>query len=81
MHYRVLLTAMRQQPFVPFNIVMSNGIKYPIGHPENITIARDSVVIPIYRRNPPGDVADEIVLASYLHIAAIEPLSLSSGNN
>ena len=75
MHYRVLQTARDTRPFVPFDVVMSSGDRYRVAHPENITILKDSVVIPVF--DNPADIGrtpgDDIVRASYLHIAALEP--------
>ena len=77
MHYRVLQTALRTQPFVPFDVVMSSGSRYRVAHPENLTILKDSVVIPVYDKpsNSGDALADDIVRASYLHIAALEPVT------
>ena len=76
MRYRVLQTAMRTRPFVPLDVVMSSGSRYRVAHPENLTILKDSFVIPVYDKPPNGSdaLADDIVRASYLHIAALEPV-------
>lgn len=78
MHYRVLQEAIRRRPFQPFFIAMSSGERYLVAHPENMTLTKDSVVVPIYARNRHADVADHAVWASYLHIAALEPVLSSS---
>ena len=74
MHYGVIQDAIRSRPFVPFDVVMSSGDRYRVAHPENLTIVKDCIIIPIYtRRTPSADsLADSFVSASYLHIAALE---------
>jgi hypothetical protein len=74
MHYRVVQDALRTRPFVPFDVVMSNGDRYRVAHPENLMIVRDCLLIPICRRGTPSPdvMADSFVSASYLHIAALE---------
>ena len=74
MHYRVLQVALRANPFKPFDVVMSSGERYRVDHPENMAIARDAVIIPIYTREPRREIADDFVYASYLHISALEPV-------
>ncbi len=74
MHYRVLLAALRIRPFKPFDVVMSSGERYRVDHPENMAVAKDAVIIPIYTREPRRDIADDFVYASYLHISALEPV-------
>jgi hypothetical protein len=77
MHYRVLLKALKTEPFQPFDVVMSNGDRYRVDHPENLLISRDSAIIPIYVRNSSREIADDYVNASYLHIAALETVNAS----
>ena len=76
MHYRVLQEARDTRPFEPFDIVMSSGDRYRVAHPENILILKNAVVVPVF--DDPADVdsarGDSIVRASYLHIAALEPV-------
>ena len=76
MHYRVLQTAISTRPFVPFDVVMSSGSRHRVAHPDNLTILKDSIVIPFYDQLSDSDAGpgDDIVRASYLHIAALEPV-------
>ena len=74
MHYREVYRAIKAQPFVPFDVVMSSDDRYPVNHPENLLILKDCVHIPIYTRRVADRVvpADDYVSASYLRIAALE---------
>ena len=74
MHYREIRKAIDTRPFVPFEVVMSSGDRYPVNHPANLLILRDCVHIPIYSRLVVDRIvpADDYVSASYLHIAALE---------
>ncbi len=79
MHYRVIQDAIKAQPFAPFDVVMSSGDRYRIARPENLTILKDCVLIPIYpKRSTTSEVlAERYVSASYLHISALERVSQS----
>ncbi len=81
MHYRVIQDAIKTRPFAPFDVIMSSGDRYRVGHPENLMILKDCVLIPIYKRRPPAPDgrADDFVSASYLHIAALERVTPAEG--
>ena len=74
MHYRVLQSAIRRQPFEPFNVVMSSGEKYYVAHPENILLMKDAAAVPIYNKNRSTEFPESLIYASYLHISALEPV-------
>ncbi len=76
MHYRVIQEARDMRPFEPFEIVMSSGDRYRVAHPENILILKEAVVVPVFYDPSEADNGrgDSIVRASYLHIAALEPV-------
>ena len=40
-----LAKRVRQRPFVPFRVVLTEGTAYEVRHPEQIMLARDSAVI------------------------------------
>ena len=65
-------TWLKQQPFQPFEFVMSNGERYRIDHPENAMLLQNRVVVAFDSR-PDRKLPDQTAFLSYLHIAAIEP--------
>ena len=66
-----LAQRVRQRPFVPFRLVLSEGTPYEIRHPEQLMLARDSVVIGV-----PGESEDffeTTILVDLWHIVRLEP--------
>jgi hypothetical protein len=56
---------LRQQPFQPFALRMTNGDVFPIRHPEMAMVLKTKVII--------GDPeADRSWICSLLHVASIE---------
>jgi hypothetical protein len=74
-----ILQRARQRPFVPFRVVLSEGTKYDVRHPDFIMVGRDSVVIGL-----PGEQEQEFyeatVLIDLFHIVQLEPLQAASAS-
>lgn len=73
---RELLT---RQPFRPFRLVMSSGQTYDVRHPEMALLTRTDILVGV------GE-TDEGVLAEFrictlLHVASIEPISVSAAES
>ena len=64
---------LKRVPFKAFEIVMSNGERYVVEHPENCILAREFALV--MRRPDGSDVVEDFDYLSYLHIASAEPLS------
>ncbi len=68
-----LLKRVRQRPFAPFRLVLTEGSAYEVRHSEQVMVARDSAVIGV-----PGDQEqdffDTTVLVDLFHIVRLEPL-------
>ena len=76
-----LLEVLRQRPFQPFRIHVSDGIIYEVRHPELVLVGRSKAVVffPDPRRPPPA--FDKYETVSLLHITRLEPIeSLASSN-
>ncbi len=43
--YQELRNLLRAQPFVPFTIVMSNGVRIPVNHPENALLMKHFIYV------------------------------------
>ncbi len=56
---------LKRQPFEPFEVVMSNGQRYQVRHPEFAMLVRQTLVI-----GYPD--SDRISICSLLHVASIE---------
>lgn len=68
-----LKTLLKEQPFRPFNLVLSSGDRYPVRHPEMMLVLKDRALVAL---EPPAldDDPEDYVTVSFLHIAATEPL-------
>jgi hypothetical protein len=68
-----LLRRVKQRPFVPFRLVLSEGTTYDIRHPDFIMVGRDSVTIGL-----PGeqeqDFYETSVLVDLFHVVRMEPI-------
>jgi len=68
-----LLQRVRQRPFLPFRLVLTEGAAYEVRHPDFIMVGRDSAVIGV-----PGeqeqDFYETTVLVDLFHIVRLEPL-------
>ena len=77
--FRELLS---QQPFKPFQLVLSSGQRYEVRHPGMAWLTRSSILVGIDQTDE--GVPAEFKICSLLHVTAIEPLSTSesrqSGN-
>jgi hypothetical protein len=56
---------LRRRPFVPFRIVLSNGEKYEVVHPEFVVLTKNGIVITYPN-------SDRITICALLHIANVE---------
>lgn len=58
----------RAQPFQPFEVHLSSGDVYQVGHPEQVLVTGASV----YIWYPDSDKEDHVVRCSLLHITGVE---------
>jgi hypothetical protein len=66
MNHEAMQTLLRRQPFEPFEIRLTNGDKYQVGHPEMALLMKSRLVIAL-----PDD---RMVICPLLHIASVETL-------
>jgi hypothetical protein len=62
---------LRQRPFVPFRLCMSDGTAYEVRHPEMVLVSRTVIVLAIYK--PRARQPETFVLCDPVHIIRIEP--------
>lgn len=75
-----LRDALKQQPFEPFRIVMSDGTPFEIAHPDLLMVGRRTATVglagqadhPFYERT---------VKIDLLHVIRIEPIPAASTSN
>jgi hypothetical protein len=75
-----LAKRVKQRPFVPFRLVLTEGTSYEVRHPEQIMVARDSIVIGVPSENDQEDFFDTTVLADLFHVVKLEPLPARTVN-
>jgi hypothetical protein len=68
-----LLTRVRQKPFRPFRLIVSEGGVYDARHPDWIIVSRDTVTLGI-AADPGQDYSDSTVMIDLLHVIRLEPL-------
>lgn len=76
---RDLLKRVRQRPFIPFRVVVSEGATYDVRHPDFIMVGRDTAVIGI-QGDQEQDFYETSVLVDLLHVVRLEPLEKSKAN-
>jgi hypothetical protein len=68
-----LLKRVREQPFVPFRVVISEGASYEVRHPDQIMVRRDSAVIGL-----PSDedgLVDATVMVDLIYVISLDPIA------
>ena len=65
---------MRQRPFQPFSIYLTDGTVYKIRHPEQAAVGRSTVVLGFRTSLDPDALMDPLVTVALLHIIRFEPI-------
>jgi hypothetical protein len=73
-----LLQFVRQRPFIPFDLVTTDGTRYEVRHPEMLMAGHRTVTIG-FPDNPAVPVYDRQVIVSMLHVQRLE-LAKATGN-
>ena len=73
MSFDDLLQIIRRRPFVPFQLVTTDGTKYPVQHPEMLMPGRRTVTIGV-PDDPAVPAYDRQVIVAMLHVQRLEPL-------
>lgn len=66
---------LKRQPFEPFRVILSSGDRYEVRHPEMAWLTRTSLMEGLNqtKEGVPGTYR----ICSLLHVAAVEPISVS----
>lgn len=65
---------LRQQPFQPFRVTLTDGRTYDVRHPELVAIGRYSLIIGFPSPDDPEPVFEDYVAVSMLHIMQAQPI-------
>ena len=69
-----LLKFVRERPFQPFRVTLTDGRTYDVHHPEMAMGGRSSVILGQMRPREVEPIYDRTVTVSLLHIMQIEPI-------
>ena len=69
---------LRNSPFEPFRVHMSDGFHYEIRHPEMALLTQRQLYIALYRGGKTDGVPSKSVFCDPLHITRIEPIDTQS---
>jgi hypothetical protein len=73
-----LRDSLRQQPFEPFRLVMTDGTGYEIRHPDLLWVGKRSAMVGL--TGQPGQTFYErSVKVDLLHVMRVEPLGAAPG--
>jgi hypothetical protein len=70
-----LLQLLRQRPFVPFHLRLSNGIVHEIRHPDLAMVSPSYIVVGVPAGDAGGPAISESVIVSLLHVVQVELLA------
>ena len=71
MNAETIRELLKRQPFEPFEVLMSNGERYQVRHPEFAMLVRQTLVI-----GYPD--SDKVSICSLLHVAVVERLEVAA---
>jgi hypothetical protein len=72
-----LRESLREHPFEPFRIHLTNGMAYEVRHPEMALLTRHSVHVVELTKS--GKTTDRVVKCDLIHVVALEPVNGRNG--
>ena len=72
---------LREQPFRPFRLIASEGVRYDIHHPDLVLVGQRDLTIGFPSPGNPG-IYNRVVRVAIVHLVGLEdlPAPASSGN-
>lgn len=70
-----ILRRLKQQPFQPFRLKLSNGNVHDVRHPELLLVSPYDVLLGSPSAGLPSRAIDDVISMAMIHIAEIEPMS------
>lgn len=70
-----ILDLLRQTPFEPFRLFLSDGAVFEVRHPELAMVGRSTVLIGLAAPGSSEPVFDRFVNCSLMHITRTEPIN------
>ena len=69
-----ILQPLRERPFRPLRLHLSNGIQHEIRHPEMAIVTPSSIVVGRPAPNAPAPAAEDFVIVSLMHVVQVKHL-------
>jgi hypothetical protein len=69
-----LLTALRQRPFQPFRISLTDGRSLDVRYPEMVLLGRRTAIVGLPAPGETEPIYDQRITVDLLHIVTLEPL-------
>jgi hypothetical protein len=66
--------ALRQQPFRPFRLHLSNGRSHEVRHPDLVLVGRTTMIVGVSAPNMPNPIYDDYAVVTLLHVNDLELL-------
>jgi len=66
---------LRDEPFKPFRLTLTDGRSYDIRHPELAMVGRSTVAIGVPAGDEAEPIYDRLITVSLLHIMQAEPIN------
>ena len=76
-----LLTLIRERPFQPFRIALTDGRTFEVRHPELVMPSRRSAVIGLPAQGETEPFYDRRITVDLLHIVSVEPIQMPAKPN
>lgn len=74
MHPSEILEALRERPFQPFRVFLSDGSSYDVPHPDLCMVGLTRVIIGIPGPKHPDGPTEAVVKCAPEHVTRIEPI-------
>jgi len=76
-----LLDHLRERPFQPFRLHLTDGTTYEIRHPERIKVFRSKAHVFCHRNDQPGDLVLRYEAIALVHINRLVPVGPAPTSN
>ena len=71
---------LKRTPFKPFVIVLTNGDRHEVYHPELLWVTREVLGLGTAQPGDPDVLADKVIWISPDHVMKIEPMELAKAS-
>ena len=73
-----LVKVLQERPFKPFRLILTNGIRHDVRHPDMAIVTPSTIFVGIPASSGPAGAAEDVVIVGLGHVVQIEYLSTAS---